>query len=201
MDYSPPAFSVHGILHTRILEWVPLPFSKGSFWPRIEPGSLALQADSLPPEAPGSPLYTVLYVKYTKAQQLIEDAHMWQPTPDMWTNSRDWTCEPMFQSLKFTIWRFICRGLTVCTVGYLWTCTVQICIFQGSFFGFEFVWKPSLYFCILTIYTSLLWELLTIFTLNFSLLLALHCDDLKLLGSLCTSYPKKAIVDFYCASI
>ena len=149
----------------------------------------------------GSPLYTVLYVKYTKAQQLIEDAHMWQPTPDMWTNSRDCTCEPMFQSLKFTIWRIICRGLTVCTVGYLWTCTVQICIFQGSFFGFEFVWKPSLYFCILTIYTSLLWELLTIFTLNFSLLLALHCDDLKLLGSLCTSYPKKAIVDFYCASI
>ena len=30
MDYSPPDSSVHGILQARILEWVAMPFSRGS---------------------------------------------------------------------------------------------------------------------------------------------------------------------------
>ena len=30
MDYSALGFSVHGILQARILEWVAMPFSKGS---------------------------------------------------------------------------------------------------------------------------------------------------------------------------
>ena len=34
MDFSPPASSVHGILQTRILEWVAIPFSRGSSQPR-----------------------------------------------------------------------------------------------------------------------------------------------------------------------
>ena len=34
MDCSPPGFSVHGILQARILEWVVMPFSRGSSWPR-----------------------------------------------------------------------------------------------------------------------------------------------------------------------
>ena len=33
MDYSPPGFSLHGILQARILEWVTIPFSRGSSWP------------------------------------------------------------------------------------------------------------------------------------------------------------------------
>ena len=33
-DYSPPGSCVHGILQTRILEWVTIPFSKGSSQPR-----------------------------------------------------------------------------------------------------------------------------------------------------------------------
>ena len=33
MDCSPPGTSVHGILKARILEWVAMPFSKGSSWP------------------------------------------------------------------------------------------------------------------------------------------------------------------------
>ena len=45
-----------GILQARILEWVAMPFSRESSHPRkppqaIEPGSLALQADSLPSES------------------------------------------------------------------------------------------------------------------------------------------------------
>ena len=34
MDYSPPGFSLHGILQARMLEWVAMPFSRWSFQPR-----------------------------------------------------------------------------------------------------------------------------------------------------------------------
>ena len=33
-DYSLPGSSVHGILQERILEWVAIPSSGGSSWPR-----------------------------------------------------------------------------------------------------------------------------------------------------------------------
>ena len=33
-DYSPPDFSVHGILQARILEWIAIPFSRGTSQPR-----------------------------------------------------------------------------------------------------------------------------------------------------------------------
>ena len=47
MDYGPPGSSVPGILQTRILEWVDIPFSGNLPDPGIEPGSPALHADSL----------------------------------------------------------------------------------------------------------------------------------------------------------
>ena len=46
---DPMDYTVHGILQARILEWIAFPFSRSS-QPGIEPGSLALQADSLPTE-------------------------------------------------------------------------------------------------------------------------------------------------------
>ena len=49
MDYSPPDSSVHGLLQARILEWVAIPFSRESFWPRGQ----TLGLDSLPTEPPG----------------------------------------------------------------------------------------------------------------------------------------------------
>ena len=54
MDCSLPGSSVCGILQARILEWVAIPFSKGSSQPGIEPRSPALQADSLPSESRSS---------------------------------------------------------------------------------------------------------------------------------------------------
>jgi len=30
LDYSPPSSSVHGIVQVRILEWLAIPFSRGS---------------------------------------------------------------------------------------------------------------------------------------------------------------------------
>ena len=38
MDYNPPGSSVHGILKTRTLEWVAIPFSKGSSQLKSNPG-------------------------------------------------------------------------------------------------------------------------------------------------------------------
>ena len=55
VDCSPPGSSVHGILQARVLEWGAIPFSRDLPSPGIEPGSPALQADSLPSESPGKP--------------------------------------------------------------------------------------------------------------------------------------------------
>ena len=51
MDYSLPGSSVQGIFEARILEWVAIAFSRGSYQPRN--GSPTLQADSLLSEPPG----------------------------------------------------------------------------------------------------------------------------------------------------
>ena len=48
--YSSPASPVYGILQTRTLEWVAIPFFRDLPNPGIKPGSPALQADSLPSE-------------------------------------------------------------------------------------------------------------------------------------------------------
>ena len=48
MDCSLPGSFVHRILQARILEWVAVPFSRGSSNPGMEPRSPALQTDSLP---------------------------------------------------------------------------------------------------------------------------------------------------------
>ena len=56
MDCSLPGSSVHEILQAGILEWVAIPFSRGSSRPSDETAaSPALQADSLPLEPPGKP--------------------------------------------------------------------------------------------------------------------------------------------------
>ena len=52
MDGSQPDSSVHGILQTRILERVAIPFCRGSSWPRTWTGSHALKAASLPSDPP-----------------------------------------------------------------------------------------------------------------------------------------------------
>ena len=56
IDCSLPASSVHGILQTRILEWVAMLFSRGSSQSRDQTQDPALQADSLPSEASGRPI-------------------------------------------------------------------------------------------------------------------------------------------------
>ena len=56
MYCSPPGSSVHGILQARILEWVAIPSSRGSFASTASP---ALQADSLPLSHWGAHIYHI----------------------------------------------------------------------------------------------------------------------------------------------
>ena len=68
MDYSPPGFSVHGILQARILEWVAMPSSKGSSLPGDQTCVSCLQhwqAGSLPLASLGKPLNHpwLIYIK------------------------------------------------------------------------------------------------------------------------------------------
>ena len=53
MGYSLPDSSVYGILQARVLEWVAMTSPEDFPNPGIEPGSPALQANSLPSEPPG----------------------------------------------------------------------------------------------------------------------------------------------------
>ena len=52
---EPVGSSVHGILQAGTLEWVAMPFSRGSFQPRDRTWSPALQANCLPSEPLGKP--------------------------------------------------------------------------------------------------------------------------------------------------
>ena len=60
MDCSPPSSSVHGILQTRILEWVATSSSRGSSRPRGQTHISCVSADSSPPEPPGKALLASL---------------------------------------------------------------------------------------------------------------------------------------------
>ena len=61
MDYNPPGSSVHRILQTRILEWLAIPFSRGSSQPRdwsfVFCASCIGRAESLPLSYLGSLIF------------------------------------------------------------------------------------------------------------------------------------------------
>ena len=60
IDCSTPGSSIHGIFQARILEWVAISFSRGSFQPRGWTQISALQADSLPSEPPRKPYLLII---------------------------------------------------------------------------------------------------------------------------------------------
>ena len=53
-----------GIFRARILEWVAIPFSRGSSQRGIKPGSPALQMVSLPSKPPGKPPKSTFFFHY-----------------------------------------------------------------------------------------------------------------------------------------
>ena len=58
MDYTPPCSHVHGISRARILEWVAIPFSRGSSWIRDQTliSCISKWVLSLPLSNQGSPI-------------------------------------------------------------------------------------------------------------------------------------------------
>ena len=55
MDCSPPGSYVHGILQAEILEWVAIPFSKVSSWPRDGTCVSCVGSEFFSTEPPGKP--------------------------------------------------------------------------------------------------------------------------------------------------
>ena len=55
MDCSPPGSSVHGILQARTLEWVAIPSSRGSSWPRDPTRVSCIASRFFTAEPPGKP--------------------------------------------------------------------------------------------------------------------------------------------------
>ena len=70
-DYSLPGSSVHGIL-----EWVAVSFSGDLLNPGIEPGSPALQVDSIPSEPPGKHMGNGWHLPKALIEESIDKAWM-----------------------------------------------------------------------------------------------------------------------------
>ena len=74
MNYSQPGSPVHGIFHARILEWVAISFSRGSFQPRDQTRISHIEGDALLPEPPGKsnthPYFIAIrQIKHTEVSQ------------------------------------------------------------------------------------------------------------------------------------
>ena len=103
-----PVYSVHGIFQARILEWFAISFYKDLANPGIEPGCLALQADSLPSELPGKPFvlngYTRFYLSIHHLMNnltIINNAAM-----NIYIQVFLWRY--IFSSLEYMFWSGIC---------------------------------------------------------------------------------------------
>ena len=96
IDCSLPGSSVHGILQARILEGVANSFSRGPSWPRIEPRSPTLQADSLLSEPQYKPISPCPPSIYTNSQtSLLEKSPSlpitWGQHPHLFPHLKDST--------------------------------------------------------------------------------------------------------------
>ena len=67
MDGNSPGSYVRGILPARIVEWVAIPFSRGSFWPRDQTHVSCIASGLLPR---GKPLETTKVAFQEKESEL-----------------------------------------------------------------------------------------------------------------------------------
>ena len=113
---NPMDHTVYGILQARTLEWVAIPFSRGSSpgdlpHPGIELGSPSLQADSLPAEPPGRP-QRLPFGKSTKPsyQYPIIFWHLPPPHQNKRKISYLWITGSESQTVKNKLFFFFKRG-------------------------------------------------------------------------------------------
>ena len=69
VDCSPPGSSVRGILQARMLEWVAMPFSRGSSWPRDQTWVSCIAGRFFTAGPPGTP------------EDFIPHVRWWEPVP------------------------------------------------------------------------------------------------------------------------
>ena len=79
MDCSPPGSSMHGLFQARILEWVAIPFSRGSSWPKdqIQVSRIAVRLF----EPPGKPLPLPIAGVNTTYRIRSHWVHIWLRDP------------------------------------------------------------------------------------------------------------------------
>ena len=70
MDCNPPGSFVHGILQARILEWVAIPFSKGSSWSRGQTWVSCIAGRFLTDWPPGKPMKGISSLQFSSVTQL-----------------------------------------------------------------------------------------------------------------------------------
>ena len=110
MDCSLPGSSIHGILQARILEWVAIPFSRGSSDPEIKPESPALQVDSLPSEPPAHllnpvfKLHIMLTLKRRKERELVLFSRVLFCFLDIQAIRKEQSYAPSFTGVKWLNW-------------------------------------------------------------------------------------------------
>ena len=99
MDYSQPSSSVCGIFQTRILEYIALPFSRGSFWPkdRTQVSCVCCIAGKLITTLPpGKPKYYNVCLKickiYSSSKKLLSDKEpcLGDTSLKVWSNTWSW---------------------------------------------------------------------------------------------------------------
>ena len=79
MDCSPPGSSVHGISQARILEWVAIPFSRGSSRPRDQTPVSCLTGRYFTNEPPGKPLWRFIFQQPPLLPRLLSTPGPIQP--------------------------------------------------------------------------------------------------------------------------
>ena len=97
MDCSPPGPTVHGIFPARILEWVAMPSSRGSFWPRDQTQVSCIAGRFFTTEPPGNP-HNMSSVQFSRS--VMSDSPCPSPTPGVHSDSRpssQW-CHPAISS-------------------------------------------------------------------------------------------------------
>ena len=81
-DCSPPGFSVHGILQPRILEWIAIPFSRGTSQPRDWSLVSCIAGRFITVWATGKSIY-VCFIDYAKHFDYVDHNKRWKILQEM----------------------------------------------------------------------------------------------------------------------